>query len=88
MASRSGRSNEQDNEEDLKWATIERLPTLERIREGMLRVVLDNGKVLHCQVDVAHLRLQDKNHLLERVLKFVDDDNEIFLRKLRDRINR
>ncbi|ESW34862.1 hypothetical protein PHAVU_001G187800 [Phaseolus vulgaris] len=85
---RSGRSKEEDSEEDLKWAEMQRLPTLERIRKGMLSVVLDNGKVVHCHVDVADLRLQDKKHLLERVLKFVDDDNEKFLRKLRDRINR
>lgn len=85
---RSGRSKEEDNEEDLKWAAIERLPTLDRIRKGLLRVVLDNGKFLHWQVDVAHLRLQDKKHLLDSLLKFVDDDNEKFLRKLRDRIDR
>ncbi|WVZ05234.1 hypothetical protein V8G54_018580 [Vigna mungo] len=85
---RSGRSKEEDNEEDLKWAAIERLPTLDRIRKGLLRVVLDDGKILRCQVDVDHLRLQDKKHLLDSVLKFVDDDNEKFLRKLRDRIDR
>ncbi|QCD98037.1 hypothetical protein DEO72_LG6g2752 [Vigna unguiculata] len=85
---RSGRSKEEDSEEDLKWAAIERLPTMDRIRKGLLKVVLDNGEVVHCLVDAAHLRLQDKKHLLDTVLKFVDDDNEKFLRKLRDRINR
>nr|KYP71089.1 ABC transporter G family member 34 [Cajanus cajan] len=79
---------EEDDEDDLKWALIERLPTLDRVRKGMLRVVLDNGKVEFCSVDFNNLGLQDKKLLLESVLKFVDDDNEKFLRRLRDRIDR
>ncbi|XP_027349244.1 ABC transporter G family member 34-like [Abrus precatorius] len=77
-----------DNEEDLKWAAIERLPTMDRMRRGVLRLVLDNGKVVYCPVDVTNLGLQDKRQLLESVLKFVENDNEKFIRKLRDRINR
>ncbi|KAG5055661.1 hypothetical protein JHK85_008171 [Glycine max] len=84
----AGRSSGEDNEEDLKWAAIERLPTLDRMRKGMMSVVLDNGKVVCCQVDVTHLKLQDKKQLLDTVLKYVDDDNDKFLRKLRDRTNR
>ncbi|XP_027349250.1 ABC transporter G family member 34-like [Abrus precatorius] len=85
---RRGEHTHEDNEEDLKWAAIERLPTFDRMRKGMLRVMLDNGKVVHCPVDVTNLGLQDKKLLLESVLKFVEDDNENFLRRLRDRINR
>ena len=58
---------------------IDCLPTLNHMRKGMLSVVLYNGKVVHCQVDISNLRLQDKRQLLDNVLKFVDDDNEKFL---------
>ncbi|RDX62153.1 ABC transporter G family member 34, partial [Mucuna pruriens] len=84
---RGGRG-EEDNEEDLKWTAMERLPTFERMRKVMLNLMLDNGKITHCQLDVTHLTLQDKKHLLESVLKFVHDDNEKLLCRLRRRINR
>jgi len=77
-----------DTEEDNEWAAIQRLPTFERMRKGMLSVVLDNGKLLSYQVDVTNLRLQDRKQLLESVLKFVEEDHDKFLRRLRDRIDR
>lgn len=83
--SRSGR---QDEEEELRWAAIERLPTYDRLRRGMLRQVLDNGKVVTDDVDVTKLGMQDKKQLMESILKVVEDDNERFLRRLRDRTDR
>ncbi|KAK3034466.1 hypothetical protein RJ639_033322 [Escallonia herrerae] len=82
---KSGRRND---EEELKWAAIERLPTYDRLRKGFLRQVLDNGNVVHEDLDVANLGLEDKKHLMESILKVVDDDNERFLQRLRDRIDR
>nr|KYP71088.1 ABC transporter G family member 39 [Cajanus cajan] len=58
------------------------------MRKGMMSIVLDNGRVVNCPVDVTHLGMQDKKQLLESVLKFVDDDNEKFLLRLTDRIKR
>ena len=83
--SRSGR---QDDEEELRWAAIERLPTYDRLRKGMLRHVLDNGRVVHDEVDVANLGMQDKKQLMDSILKVVEDDNEKFLLRLRDRTDR
>ncbi|KAG2686522.1 hypothetical protein I3760_09G009400 [Carya illinoinensis] len=81
--SRSGR---QDNEEEeLRWAAIERLPTYDRLRKGMLRQVLDNGRVVQNEVDVANLGTQDKKQLMESILKVVDEDNEKFLGRVRER---
>lgn len=48
--SRSGRQVEYDDEEELKWAAIERLPTYDRLRKGMLPQVLDGGRVVHGEV--------------------------------------
>ncbi|XVE61525.1 hypothetical protein DITRI_Ditri06bG0047300 [Diplodiscus trichospermus] len=82
------RSGRQDDEEELRWAAIERLPTYDRLRKGMLRQVLDNGRVVHDEVDVTKLGIQDKKQLMDSMLKVVEDDNEKFLRRLRDRTDR
>ncbi|XP_042500566.1 pleiotropic drug resistance protein 2-like [Macadamia integrifolia] len=84
---RSRRDGE-DEEDELKWAAIERLPTFDRLRRGILKQAMDNGKVVHDEVDLTNLRIQDKKLLLESILKFVEDDNEKFLRRLRDRTER
>ncbi|KAE8690066.1 Pleiotropic drug resistance protein 2 [Hibiscus syriacus] len=82
------RSGRQDDEEELRWAAIERLPTYDRLRKGMLRQVLDNGKVVHDEVDVTKLGMQDKQQLMDRMLKVIEEDNGKFLRRLRDRTDR
>lgn len=82
---RSGRDH--DDHEELMWAAIERLPTVDRVRKGILEQVLDDGKVVREEVDFANLGIQDKKHLTEYILKAVED-NESFLRRLRDRTDR
>lgn len=84
---RSGRQVEND-EEELKWAAIERLPTYDRVRTGMLKQVMSNGRVVHGEVDVTKLGSQDKKQLMESILKVIEEDNEKFLRRLRDRTDR
>ncbi|KAK3226771.1 hypothetical protein Dsin_006633 [Dipteronia sinensis] len=81
-------SERQDDEEELRWAAIERLPTYDRLRKGVMRQVLDNGKVVHGEIDVTNLGMQDKKQLMESILKVVEEDNEKFLRRLRDRTDR
>ncbi|PRQ33216.1 putative xenobiotic-transporting ATPase [Rosa chinensis] len=85
---RSGRQQTVDEEEELKWAAIERLPTYDRMRRGMLRNVMSNGRVVNEEVDVANLGDQDKRQLMESILKVVEDDNERFLQRLRARNDR
>jgi len=79
---------EQDDEEALRWAAIERLPTYERMRTAILMQVLDDGNVVHEEVDVSRLDLNDRHHFIEKILRVTEEDNERFLLKLRDRINR
>lgn len=83
--SRSGR---QEEEEELKWAAIERLPTYDRLRRGMLKHVLDNGRVVHDEVDITKIGMQEKQQLMESMLKIIEQDNEKFLKRLRDRTDR
>ncbi|PKI49300.1 hypothetical protein CRG98_030228 [Punica granatum] len=74
--SRSGRQHEHDDEEELRWAAIERLPTYDRLRKGMLRQVLDDGQVVHGEIDVRKLKMEDKKQLMDNILKVVEEDNE------------
>jgi hypothetical protein len=85
---RGDRHTQEDDEYQLTWAAIERLPTFERMRKGVIKHVDENGKVVHDEVDVAKLGFHDKKLLLDSILKIVEEDNEKFLRKLRDRQDR
>ncbi|KAL2227667.1 UNVERIFIED_CONTAM: Pleiotropic drug resistance protein 2 [Sesamum indicum] len=82
------KSGRRDDEEELKWAAIERLPTYDRMRKGILKQVLDNGRVVHEEVDFANLGIQDKKQIMDSMLRAFEDDNEMLLLKLRERISR
>ncbi|KAL0390627.1 UNVERIFIED_CONTAM: Pleiotropic drug resistance protein 2 [Sesamum calycinum] len=84
----STRRQAEDDEEELRWAAIERLPTYDRLRKGMLQQVMSNGRIVHSEVDVTNLGTQDKKMLMESILKVVEDDNEKFLQRLRNRTDR
>lgn len=77
-------SREEDDEEALKWAALEKLPTYDRVRKGILNEVEGNYK----EVDIKHLGSQERKNLVERLVKTTEEDNEKFLLKLRDRIER
>ncbi|GFQ06973.1 pleiotropic drug resistance protein 1, partial [Phtheirospermum japonicum] len=79
--SRSAR--EEDDEEALKWAALEKLPTFDRLRKGLLF-----GSRGANEIDVQDLGFQDKRSLVERLVNTVEDDNEKFLQKLKNRIDR
>ena len=79
---------QEKKEEELIWAAIERLPTFDRMRKGVLNLIHDDGKIVQCPIDVTDLGVEDKKLLLESMIKCVEDDNEKFLRGLQDRVNR
>ncbi|XP_022752605.1 pleiotropic drug resistance protein 2-like [Durio zibethinus] len=85
---RSSRRHEVNDEEELRWAAIERLPTYDRLRKGMLMQVMTDGNVVHDEVDVTKLGPQAKKQLMESILKVVEEDNERFLTRLRNRTDR
>ncbi|KAJ1433886.1 P-loop containing nucleoside triphosphate hydrolase [Sesbania bispinosa] len=77
-------SREEDDEEALKWAALEKLPTYNRLRKGLLTA--SHGPIN--EVDVTDLGFQERQKLLERLVKVAEEDNEKFLLKLKDRIDR
>ncbi|XP_010925283.1 ABC transporter G family member 39 isoform X2 [Elaeis guineensis] len=80
---RSGR--EEDDEEALKWAAIEKLPTYDRMRKGILAAA-EGGEIQ--EVDIHELGFQERKNLLERLVRTAEEDNERFLLKLRNRMER
>ena len=77
-------SREEDDEEALRWAAIERLPTYSRVRTAILSSAADQFK----EVDVRKLAVGDRQEFIERVFRVADEDNQRFLQKLRNRIDR
>ncbi|CAN6205557.1 unnamed protein product [Urochloa humidicola] len=85
--------DEGDDEENLRWAALEKLPTYDRMRRGIIRKALEEGgdgaatKLTAGEVDVANLDPHEGRELMERVFKAVEDDNERLLRRFRDRLD-
>ena len=86
-----------DDEEALRWAALEKLPTYDRLRTSIMQTfVLDtqtniddnNNKMVHTEVDVRKLGMMEKQAFIERIFKVAEEDNEKFLTKLRNRIDR
>ncbi|KXG32868.1 ABC transporter G family member 36 [Sorghum bicolor] len=87
-------SREEDDEEALRWAALEKLPTYDRVRRAIVPLDLGadgaeaaGGKGL-VDVDVLSLGPRERRALLERLVRVADEDNERFLLKLKDRVDR
>ncbi|KAL3536142.1 hypothetical protein ACH5RR_004603 [Cinchona calisaya] len=83
-----GETGREQDEEQLKWAAIERLPTYDRLRKGVLKHVLEDGSVLTDEVDLTKLGAEKKKFLIDKILKNVEEDYEKFLQRLRSRVDR
>ncbi|OMP00190.1 ABC-2 type transporter [Corchorus olitorius] len=77
-------SRDEDDEEALKWAALEKLPTVARLRKGILTSSQGGAN----EIDVHDLGWQEKRILLERLVNVAEEDNEKFLLKLKNRIDR
>ncbi|XP_047316976.1 ABC transporter G family member 35-like [Impatiens glandulifera] len=89
-ARRSSRAAEED-EEALRWAALEKLPTYARLRTSILKSVGDddsNNKVIHEQIDVRKLDMSAKQDFIDRLFRVAEEDNEKYLRKFRARIEK
>ncbi|PPD98815.1 hypothetical protein GOBAR_DD04152 [Gossypium barbadense] len=77
-------AREEDDEEDQKWAAIEKLPTYLRVRRG----IFTEGEGQSREIDIKNLGFIERRNLLERLVRIAEDDNERFLLKLKQRIDR
>ena len=79
------------DEEALRWAAIERLPTYSRMRTAIFSAeapAQGNQQQQYKEVDVRKLAVGERQGFIERVFRVAEEDNRRFLRKLRDRIDR
>ncbi|TXG62103.1 hypothetical protein EZV62_013466 [Acer yangbiense] len=82
--SRSSRGNEENDEDALKWAALEKLPTYLRIQRGILTEAEGPTR----EIDIKSLGWIERRNLIERIVKIAEEDNEKFLLKLKERIDR
>ena len=84
MEAYSKSSGDEDDEEALKWAALEKLPTFNRLKKGLL--TSPEGET--SEIDIHNLGLHERKILIDRLLKIPEEDNEKFLLQLRNRIDR
>ncbi|KAG1346222.1 ABC transporter G family member 39 [Cocos nucifera] len=77
-------SRDEDDEEALKWAALEKLPTYNRLRKG----ILTGATGERMEIDIDNLGFQERKNLMERLVKVAEEDNEKFLWKLKNRLDR
>ncbi|XP_022979248.1 ABC transporter G family member 35-like [Cucurbita maxima] len=83
-----------EDEEALRWAAIEKLPTYDRLRTSILQSVnepdprLAGNLPVHKEVDVRKLGVSDRQDFIDRIFKVAEEDNEKFLIKQKNRIDR
>ncbi|KAF3450694.1 hypothetical protein FNV43_RR06783 [Rhamnella rubrinervis] len=91
-SSRGSRRNSHfdEDEEALKWAAIEKLPTYDRLRTSVMQSFAENEapNVRHREVDVRKLDLNDKQKFIDAIFRVAEEDNEKFLKKFRNRIDK
>ncbi|KAJ4842239.1 hypothetical protein Tsubulata_045945 [Turnera subulata] len=85
-------SNAEQDEEALKWAAIEKLPTYNRLRTSLMASFMEGEqqehRFVHTEVDVTKLDVNDKQKFIDNFLRVAEEDNEKFLQKFRQRIDK
>ncbi|BFG24580.1 hypothetical protein CerSpe_108540 [Prunus speciosa] len=77
-------SNHENDEDDLMWAALGRLPTFNRLKTGLLTSSRGEAN----EVDVRKLGFQERHNLIERLVRDAETGNEKFLIRLRERLDR
>ncbi|XAR67679.1 Xenobiotic-transporting ATPase [Bertholletia excelsa] len=83
----------EEDEEALTWAALEKLPTYARLRTSILKSFMEVGENdrdsnVVKQVDVRKLEVADRQELIDRLFRVAEEDNEKFLKKFRNRIDK
>ncbi|OMO66549.1 ABC-2 type transporter [Corchorus olitorius] len=95
-------SRAEEEEEALIWAAIEKLPTYNRLRTSIIKSFLDGDddnnqvhgsnnyhhKFATREVDVRKLDMDDRQMFINALFKVAEEDNEKFLKRFRNRIDK
>lgn len=76
--------DEPEDEEALRWAALERLPTYSRVRRGIFKDLVGDVK----EIGVSELEMQQQKLLIDRLVSSVDHDPERFFQRMRSRFER
>ncbi|RAL41316.1 hypothetical protein DM860_010110 [Cuscuta australis] len=77
-------SRKEDDEVALMWAALQRVPTFDRLKKGLMPGL--RGEM--SEVDIKNIGCEEKKKIIERLIRVPERDNEKFLLKLKDRIDR
>lgn len=81
-----------DEEHDLQWAAVERLPTFERITSALFDEYDGTSAKVDSKgtrvVDVTKLGAQERRVFMEKLIKHIENDNLQLLQKIRRRIDK
>ncbi|XVF86695.1 hypothetical protein PTKIN_Ptkin18bG0062800 [Pterospermum kingtungense] len=88
-----------EDEEALRWAAIEKLPTYDRLRTSIIKSFEGstddhhqdghgNDKFVSREVDVRKLDIDDRQKFINALLKVAEEDNEKFLKRFRNRVDK
>lgn len=83
-ASNAHHDDAMDDEEALKWAAVERLPTYDRVRTSVLHKASGSVK----QVDVRQLTPLETSELLDKLMQETQDENNSLLLGVRKRLDK
>ncbi|XVF32975.1 hypothetical protein REPUB_Repub17cG0128800 [Reevesia pubescens] len=80
---------EKDDEVELQWAAIERLPTFKRIRTSLVdNKLLNDGKEKEAGkrvIDVTRLGAMERRLFIDKLITIIEEDNLSLLKKLKER---
>ncbi|XVF24907.1 hypothetical protein REPUB_Repub13aG0168200 [Reevesia pubescens] len=93
FAGGSRNSRAQEDEEALRWAAIEKLPTYKRLRTSIINSFVEagdgnNDKFAPREVDVRKLDMDDRQKFINALFKVAEEDNEQFLKRFRNRVDK
>ncbi|CAI9281118.1 unnamed protein product [Lactuca saligna] len=92
--SHDGRSSRHsmEDEEALRWAALEKLPTYSRLRTTIFKSYIPaDQQEMHSDqmlMDVRELDPVARQNFIDKVFMLPEEDNERFLRKFRDRVHK
>jgi hypothetical protein len=87
---RSSTETEEDDQEALKWAALEKLPTYNRFHTAILQESPSKQGSTDptVPVDVRKLGQRQRQNLVEKALATDEQDNERLLNRIRQRLQR
>ncbi|KAL3515879.1 hypothetical protein ACH5RR_022781 [Cinchona calisaya] len=89
-ASSIGQDDNLDEESALKWAAIERLPTIQRLKSSLFDVNIGNESDNKKKrvIDVTKIAALEKHMFIEKLIRHVEQDNLRLLQKIRKRLDK